>query len=199
MTSSHSQWAAQTFSHGRPASLCTYSHLDDLPDHSHKLTDCSGEDLRKLFKYAQEKGFAIPAINVTSSSTVVSSLEAARDAKSPVILQVSQGGAAYFAGKGTFNSQRLDISQAELTILGVGNSKQEASIGGSVAAAHYIRAVAPLYNVPVILHTVRGAVDDLLECMTLTVIGSLREKIAPLVRWNGRRVQVLFDQETKIH
>ena len=58
-----------------------------------------GEDVLKLFKYAQEKTFAIPAINVTSSSTVVSSLEAARDNKSPIILQISQGGAAYFCGK----------------------------------------------------------------------------------------------------
>jgi fructose-bisphosphate aldolase class II len=54
--------------------------------------------VRRLFKYAQEKEFAIPAINVTSSSTAVAALEAARDAKSPIILQVSQGGAAYFAG-----------------------------------------------------------------------------------------------------
>jgi len=94
-----------------------------------------GDDVKKLFKYAQEKVFAIPAINVTSSSTVVASLEAARDAKSPIILQVSQGGAAYFAGKG------------------VGNKNQEASIAGAVAAAHYIRAVAPAYGIPVILHT----------------------------------------------
>lgn len=58
-----------------------------------------GDDVLKLFNYAQEHKFAIPAINVTSSSTVVASLEAARDAKSPIILQMSQGGAAYFAGK----------------------------------------------------------------------------------------------------
>ncbi|KAH0212577.1 fructose-BISphosphate ALDOLASE, class II, partial [Aureobasidium melanogenum] len=94
-----------------------------------------GEDVKTLFKYAQEKKFAIPAINVTSSSTVVASLEAARDNKAPIILQVSQGGAAYFAGKG------------------VDNKNQEASIAGSIAAAHYIRAVAPAYGIPVILHT----------------------------------------------
>lgn len=52
-----------------------------------------------LFNYAQQNKFAIPAINVTSSSTVVAALEAARDKKSPIILQASQGGAAYFAGK----------------------------------------------------------------------------------------------------
>ena len=58
-----------------------------------------GDDVLKLFNYAQEHNFAIPAINVTSSSTVVASLEAARDRKSPIILQLSQGGAAYFSGK----------------------------------------------------------------------------------------------------
>ncbi|GAB7357928.1 hypothetical protein MBLNU230_g0095t1 [Neophaeotheca triangularis] len=94
-----------------------------------------GDDVKALFKHAQEKKYAIPAINVTSSSTVVSSLEAARDSKSPIILQVSQGGAAYFAGKG------------------VDNKDQSASIAGSTAAAHYIRAVAPAYGIPVVLHT----------------------------------------------
>lgn len=94
-----------------------------------------GDDVKALFDYAQEKGFAIPAINVTSSSTVVAALEAARDSKSPIILQTSQGGAAYFAGKG------------------VDNKDQKASIAGSVAAAHYIRAIAPTYGIPVILHT----------------------------------------------
>lgn len=94
-----------------------------------------GEDVRQLFLYAQEKGFAIPAINVTSSSTVVAALEAARDNNSPIILQTSQGGAAYFAGKG------------------VSNEGQNASIQGSIAAAHYIRAIAPAYGIPVVLHT----------------------------------------------
>lgn len=94
-----------------------------------------GDDVRKLFEYAQEHEFAIPAINVTSSSTVVAALEAARDSKSPIILQTSQGGAAYFAGKG------------------VDNKDQHASIAGAVAAAHYIRSIAPVYGVPVVLHT----------------------------------------------
>lgn len=85
-------------------------------DLSRKTGVIVGDDVLKLFKYAQEKNFAIPAIvrswparkigksltlmqNVTSSSTVVASLEAARDKKAPIILQMSQGGAAYFAGK----------------------------------------------------------------------------------------------------
>ena len=61
--------------------------------------------------------------------TVVAALEAARDAKSPIILQTSQGGAAYFAGKG------------------LANGNQEASILGAIAAAHHVRTVAKAYGV----------------------------------------------------
>ncbi|KAG0669188.1 Fructose-bisphosphate aldolase 1 [Maudiozyma exigua] len=94
-----------------------------------------GDDVRAVFDYAREHKFAIPAINVTSSSTVVAALEAARDNKCPIILQTSNGGAAYFAGKG------------------VSNDGQNASIRGSIAAAHYIRSIATAYNIPVILHS----------------------------------------------
>ncbi|GAA5839792.1 hypothetical protein JCM3766R1_004615 [Sporobolomyces carnicolor] len=95
----------------------------------------TGKNLIKLFDHARAQHYAIPAFNVTSSSTAVAALEAARDNKAPVILQVSQGGAAYFAGKG------------------VANDKQQASIAGAVAAAHYIRAIAPTYGIPVVLHS----------------------------------------------
>ncbi|KDQ58791.1 hypothetical protein JAAARDRAFT_34647 [Jaapia argillacea MUCL 33604] len=95
----------------------------------------TGDNVRKLFDYAKENKFAIPAINVTSSSTANAVLEAARDIKSPIIIQVSQGGSAYFAGKG------------------LANDKQQASIAGAVAAALHVRAVAKEYGVPVILHS----------------------------------------------
>jgi fructose-bisphosphate aldolase class II len=94
-----------------------------------------GDDVVKLFEYARKHEFAIPAINTTSSSTVVAALEAARDAKAPIILQVSNGGAAFFAGKG------------------ISNGKQEASVAGATAAAHYIKSIAPVYGVPVVLHS----------------------------------------------
>ena len=70
-----------------------------------------------------------------TSSVANAALEAARDAKSPLILQLSQGGAAFFAGKG------------------LANDNQQASIAGATAAAHYIRSVAKEYGVPVILHS----------------------------------------------
>ncbi|OMJ17338.1 Fructose-bisphosphate aldolase 1 [Smittium culicis] len=95
----------------------------------------TGENLTKLYDYCQEHSFAIPAVNVTSSSTANACLEAARDSNSPIILQVSHGGSAYFAGKG------------------VKNDKDQASIIGAVAAAHHIRTVASTYGVPVVIHS----------------------------------------------
>lgn len=94
-----------------------------------------GDDVLNLFRYARETGFAIPAINVTSSSTVNAALEGARDARAPIILQVSNSGSAFFAGKG------------------ISNENQKASIAGAIAAAHFIRAIAPSYGIPVVLHT----------------------------------------------
>ncbi|GJJ10206.1 hypothetical protein Clacol_004432 [Clathrus columnatus] len=93
----------------------------------------TGDQTRKLFEYARAEKFAIP--NVTSSSTANAVLEAARDIKSPIIIQVSQGGSAYFAGKG------------------LANGNQEASIIGAIAAAKHVRTVAKSYGVPVVLHT----------------------------------------------
>ncbi|KZT64652.1 hypothetical protein DAEQUDRAFT_805213 [Daedalea quercina L-15889] len=95
----------------------------------------TGDNVRKLFDYAKEHQFAIPAINVTSSSVANAVLEAARDIKSPIIIQVSQGGAAYFAGKG------------------LANDKQQASIAGAIAAAHHVRLVSKAYGVPVVMHS----------------------------------------------
>ncbi|KAJ3718922.1 hypothetical protein C8R42DRAFT_697313 [Lentinula raphanica] len=100
----------------------------------------TGENVVKLFNYAKEHKASQPdlsmlSINVTSSSTANACLEAARDIKSPIILQVSQGGSAYFAGKG------------------LANDKQQASIAGAKAAALHIRTVAPMYGVPVVMHS----------------------------------------------
>ncbi|KAK7015844.1 Fructose-bisphosphate aldolase 1, partial [Paramarasmius palmivorus] len=100
----------------------------------------TGQDVVKVFEYAKEHKFAIPAINVTSSSTANAVLEAARSAfiktlrppSSPPILKC---GSAYFAGKG------------------LANDKQQASVAGAIAAAHHIRTVAKHYGVPVILHS----------------------------------------------
>lgn len=95
----------------------------------------TGDDVTKVFHYAQENGFAIPAVNCTTSSTINAVLECAKEVKSPVIIQLSNGGAAFFAGKG------------------VANTNQQASILGSLAAAKHVHLMAEHYGVPVMLHT----------------------------------------------
>jgi len=95
----------------------------------------TGDNLRKLFKYAKEHKFAIPAVNCTSSSTVNAVLEAARDIKAPIIIQFSNGGSAFYAGKG------------------ISNANQEASVLGAVAGALHVRQVAKAYGIPVVLHS----------------------------------------------
>lgn len=94
-----------------------------------------GEDLYKLLKYAQVNNFAIPSVNCTTSSTINASLEAARDAKSPLMIQFSQGGSLFYAGKG------------------FGNEGQAGSIAGAIAGAYHVKAMAAAYGVPVVLHS----------------------------------------------
>jgi len=94
-----------------------------------------GDDVYKVFQYAKDNKFAIPAVNCTSSSTVTACLEAARKVNSPIIIQFSNGGSASFAGKG------------------MDNKNQQASIMGSIAGAKFVHALAEYYGVAVILHT----------------------------------------------
>jgi len=95
-----------------------------------------GEDLYKLLKYAQENKFAIPAVNCTSSSTINAALETAAAVKSPLIVQFSNGGSAFYAGKGM-----------------PGNTNQKAAVMGAVAGAHHVRMLAESYGVPVVIHS----------------------------------------------
>jgi len=94
-----------------------------------------GDDVYKVFQYAKDNKFAIPAVNCTSSSTITACLEAARKVNSPIIIQFSNGGSASFAGKG------------------MDNKTQQASIMGSIAGAKFVHALAEYYGVAVILHT----------------------------------------------
>lgn len=95
----------------------------------------TGSQVSALFKYAKLHKFAIPAVNITSSSTVNACLEAARDINSPIIVQISNGGAAFYAGKG------------------LSNKDQKAAILGSVSAALHVRSLAKHYGVPVVMHS----------------------------------------------
>jgi len=93
----------------------------------------TGDNVLKLLEHARTNGYAIPAFNCTSSSTVNAALEAASKNNSPVIIQASNGGAAFFAGKGV--------------------SDKNKAAAGSVAMAMHTRSVAAYYGIPVILHS----------------------------------------------
>jgi fructose-bisphosphate aldolase class II len=95
----------------------------------------TGTALRELFDYCQSAQCALPAVNVIGSSSANAVLAAARQAKSPVIIQYSHGGGQFNAGKFLDNSAHL------------------ASIGGSIAGAHHVQILAEAYGVPVVLHT----------------------------------------------
>ncbi len=95
----------------------------------------TGDQVQAIFKYAKKKGFALPAVNVISSSTINGVLETAAALKAPVIIQFSNGGAQFNAGKG------------------LSNENQKAAIAGSIAGAKHVHELAKAYGVPVILHT----------------------------------------------
>ena len=94
-----------------------------------------GKKLQELFARAKKEGFAIPAINVTSYSTINAALETAKELGKPIIIQFSHGGAQFIAGKS------LD------------NSSHSASIAGAISGAKHIHQMADLYGVEVIIHT----------------------------------------------
>ena len=98
-----------------------------------------GEDVQKVYDHAKKEGFAIPAVNVVNSDSINGVLEAAAEVKSPVIIQFSNGGASYFAGKG------------------LSNENEKAAIVGAIAGAKYVHAMAEAYGVAVILHTDHAA------------------------------------------
>jgi len=101
----------------------------------------TGDQTRTLFEHARKYGYAIPAFNCTSSSTINCVLEAARDSKSPIIIQVSTSGAWFYAGKGIKN----EGADKKKTL--------EGSVLGAVAAALHTRTMAKFYGVPVVMHS----------------------------------------------
>lgn len=111
----------------------------------------TGDDVQRVFKHAKENNYAIPAVNVVSTNSVNAVLEAAKIVNSPVIIQLSNGGAQFYAGKS------------------LPNDEQQASIAGGICAAQHIHQLAETYGVPVILHTDHAAkkllpwIDGLLE------------------------------------
>ncbi|MFN6380455.1 MAG: class II fructose-bisphosphate aldolase [Flavobacteriales bacterium] len=95
----------------------------------------TGDEVTEVLNDAKDRGYALPAVNVIGTNTVNGVLETAREVNSPVIIQFSNGGGAFYAGKG------------------LKNDAQQASVLGSVSGAQHIHMMAQAYNVPVIIHT----------------------------------------------
>ncbi len=118
--------------------------LDSLP-----CGVLSGNQVQELFSIAKKDGFAIPAVNVVGTSSVNAVLEAAAKVNSPVIIQFSNGGGEFYAGKGMPSDKRAVL--------------------GTIAGAKHVHTVAEAYGVPVLLHTDHAArkllpwIDELLD------------------------------------
>ena len=94
-----------------------------------------GKELEALYNDAKSNNFAIPAVNTTGTDTINAAIETAAKVKSPIIIQFSNGGAQFIAGKG------------------MPNDNLQANIQGAIAGALHVHQVAKFYNVPVVLHT----------------------------------------------
>lgn len=111
----------------------------------------TGAAVQEIFRIAKANRFALPAVNVVGSDSVNAVMEAARAVNSPVIIQFSNGGGVFFAGKS------------------LKNENERIAIKGSVAGAQHIHELAALYGIPVIIHTDHAAkkllpwIDGLLD------------------------------------
>lgn len=120
-------------------------------NHNIKPGVATGKEVQEIFAYAKEKGFALPAVNVVGSDSVNAVMETAAAVNSPVIIQYSNGGAQFNAGKGLSNKN--DVS----------------GILGAISGAKHVHLLAEAYGVPVILHTDHAAkkllpwIDGLLD------------------------------------
>ncbi len=94
-----------------------------------------GEEVTALFRHANENNYAIPAVNVTSTNTINAVLETAKELNAPVIIQFSNDGASFYAGKG------------------LSNEHQNAAILGAISGAMHVHSMSKAYGVPVVLHT----------------------------------------------
>lgn len=111
----------------------------------------SGKDLTAIFDAAKAGQFALPAVNVVGTDSINAVMEAAKAVNSPVIIQFSNGGAIFYAGKA------------------LKNENEKVAIQGAISGAKHVHQIAELYGVPVILHTDHAAkkllpwIDGLLE------------------------------------
>lgn len=95
----------------------------------------TGEALNQLLRHANENNYALPAVNVVGTNSINAVLETAAAVNSPVIVQFSNGGGVFYAGKS------------------LSNDGQKAAIAGSISGAMHVHQMAEMYGVPVVLHT----------------------------------------------
>ena len=116
-----------------------------------KLGVITGDCVQDIFADAKQNNYALPAVNVTNTSTVNSVMETAAELNSPVIIQFSNGGCVFYAGKGLSNTDHI------------------AAVAGGISGAKHVHQMAELYGVSVILHTDHAAkkilpwIDGLLD------------------------------------
>ena len=103
--------------------------------HNIKPGVATGDEVQAIFNHAKANNYALPAINVIGSNSINGVLETARDLNAPVIIQFSNSGAQFNAGKG------------------LANENQKSAISGAIAGAKHVHTMALEYGVPVILHT----------------------------------------------
>ncbi|MCF8347775.1 MAG: class II fructose-bisphosphate aldolase [Bacteroidales bacterium] len=110
-----------------------------------------GDDVQAIFANARAYQFALPAVNVVGTNSINAVMEAAKKVNSPVIIQFSNGGGSFYAGKG------------------LSNENEKSAIAGSISGALHVHKLAELYGIPVILHTDHAAkkllpwIDGLLD------------------------------------
>ena len=111
----------------------------------------TGEQVQEVFEDAKQNNYALPAVNVTNTSTVNSVLETAAELNSPAIIQFSSGGCQFYAGKG------------------LSNDNHESAIAGGISGAMHVHQMAEIYGASIILHTDHAAkkilpwIDGLLD------------------------------------
>jgi len=98
-----------------------------------------GNLVQELFEQAKKHQFALPAVNVIGTNSINAVMETARAVNSPVMIQLSNGGGQFYAGKS------------------LKNDNLEACILGSVSAAQHVHLLAEHYGIAVVLHTDHAA------------------------------------------
>lgn len=131
----------------------------------------STEQFAAILDNAKTRGFALPAINVSSSQTINAVLQGLTEAQSDGIIQVSTGGADYFSGHSV-----------------------KARVSGALAFAHYVTEVAKNYPIHVAVHTdhcPKDALDGFVRPLLDEAEAAAKTGRAPLFQshmWDGSAV-----------